>query len=508
MSISSTKTSPEIPLAEIVSQQLVLVALGNRLISPSFLRANGAQDVLLLENQSSQEFTRHQDHVEKRFLRLADVRMNNCSVAILFGRSTWSILDKRKFSQYRYVLIPCGWQSFASEIALLRYGKRNSLQRVGFTNLFIGKKLQKFHVLRVNISKKDQRRQYGPTGITALALLQMLSQIPYAVLRWSEKIEQETHEGDIDILIDHKAIDDFQYLLRQQIGTYPLDVYSDNGQEGYHYKGVPYFTRNLAKKILDSAQINNHNIRVADPHARFLSFCYHLTFHNKSERVTPGTEFVDSNTYHSPHYYQELERLSKLADVATPKSYSDIERILKESGVMPSLDLIGFYSRKNPFLKKRYFDCERYRVGLATFFIRDFGQGSEITMKIRACLVQSFEILEEGPINSENAENISREIRGGNWYDAAAPNHIALPIYWFVCWDPSPIKLNRKNRKKHPRMDNEKIRIKDQLRRDFAGDLYKTLRLVHSSDNTLEALEHIEHLPLKNREDIVNRVIL
>lgn len=309
-------------------------------------------------------------------------------------------------------------------------------------------------------------------------------------------IEAGTHEGDIDFLIARADLPAMRERLSRRIGTYPLDVYTDDGQEGFAYKSVPYFTPVLAKRLLETAVTSPGGLRIGSPVWRFLAFCYHLTFHNKSEKIAPGTEEIRPGIYPKPHYYGELVRLAGLAGCEVPRTYGDIERELKAAGVMPSLDLIGFYSNRNEFLKKRYFDQAPPKPGLATFFVRDFGAGDGLVMPVRERLEKAFRIVKEGVVDEGNRERIVLGVRGGNWADHDAPGGIAEPVYWFVCWDESPEVPSARTRRKHPRVDNEKVRVKDELRRDLAAAGVRSQRVIHSSDNTLEALDHLEHLGL------------
>jgi hypothetical protein len=315
-------------------------------------------------------------------------------------------------------------------------------------------------------------------------------------------MEAGQHQGDIDILVSQQALKDFKERFSEEVGTYSFDVYTDDGQGGHGFKSVPYFTPGLAQAILKTSILSEGGIRIAAPHWRFLAFCYHLMFHGKSRPPPPATLEIGPDSFTKPHYYQELQRLAHLAGAAMPHTFDDIENLLQNAGVLPSLDLIGFYSNKNPFLQKRYFDKAPMKIGLATFFVRDFGNGLEQVDALRARLLTYFEILAEGPIHGANRERVLHGVRGGNWADAAAPGGRAEPVYWFVCWDASPCPPSARTRRKHPRVDNEHIRLKDHLRRDLGGGGEKILRVVHSSDNSLEALDHLEHLGLKQHPEI------
>ena len=170
---------------------------------------------------------------------------------------------------------------------------------------------------------------------------------------------------------------------------------------------------------------------------------------------------------------------------------------------MPSLDLLGFYSQNDPFLTKRYFDKSLAPPGLVTFFLRDFGRGLADVEAVREQLKTVFEIHAEGPISDAMRAAVGRGVRGGNWTDAEAIAGSAEPVYWFVCWDPSPKLPSRRTRRKHPRVDNENVRIKDQIRSAIGNGRTRVRGLLHSSDNTREALDHLEALGIAEDAKIV-----
>lgn len=496
---------PNFPFAELVRDKLVLVALAGAKISAECLLENGALDVLILSRDGSSTPVRKANHVQKKFTRLADIRTNNCNVAILHGRAALALLEKRKFGRFSHILIPAGPARAAASLGLLRYGKRQVLVSAGRSVIECNGRQRTYLVLETHTELRDNRRQYGPSGLTPLELVHHLNGLDHVVLRWSEAIAAGNHEGDIDILISQTHLREFKKRFTRKIGTYPFDVYTDNGQDGHNYKSVPYFTHGLAKGVLEFADISNEGIRCASPRWRFLAFCYHLMFHNKSEKVAPGTVEIVPETFHSPHYHRELVRLAELAGEPPPRDFDEIERLLRDAGVLPSLDLIGFYSNKNAFLKKRYFDREPMRPGLATFFVRDFGSGVDVVPELRKRLMEKFEIIEEGPVDDSNRARVIQGVRGGNWADSEAPGGRAGPVYWFVCWDHFPRLPSARTRRKHPRVDNENIRLKDHLRRDLGGEK-KSLRVIHSSDNTLEAVDHLHHLGLTDHPGIADRL--
>jgi len=271
--------------------------------------------------------------------------------------------------------------------------------------------------------------------------------------------------------------------------------YTADGQEGHVFKDVPYFTGQLSREMLRDPVVDANGVRLPSPQWRYLAYCYHLLFHDKVPPNPPGAPRLSEDSFTKPHYHRELERLASLAGVPVAQTFDDMERQLRDAGVMPSLDMIGFYSNRNPFLAKRYFNGGPTAVGLATFFVRDFGLGLQAVPQLRAGLLKTFEILAEGPVDDTNRERVLNGVRGSNWSDPNAPGGRAEPVYWFVCWDHAPRRPSARTRRKHPRVDNENIRLKDDLRREFDGS-DKARRIIHSSDNSPEALEHLKHLGL------------
>ncbi|MBN2429034.1 MAG: hypothetical protein JXK94_11920 [Deltaproteobacteria bacterium] len=504
---SKKGSRPIIPFTDIVRDKLVLLALAGGKLSSEILKDNGARDVLVLDSKGNREAERHETYVRKRFSRIPDIRKNNCNVFVLHGIAVLGLMQKRQFARCGYILVPFGWPWFAAaRLALLRYGKRNILSFVGSTDINCNGKVFRYVVLAANVRMPDQSRQYGPTGCTPLEILRRLSGLNYVVLRSIEQIENGSHRGDLDILVHHQDLENIKTRLESEIGTYPIDVYTDNGQFGHCYKSVPYFTFKLAKGLLDSAYETDKGLRVAKGDWNFLAFCYHLLFHDKSETLEANSNAINSRTFSKSSYHAELERLANIAGRPVPRTFEEMEGELRRAGVMPSLDLIGFYSNKNAFLKHRYFDHTRVKAGLATFFLRDFGSGIKKVPILRERLLEHFEILAEGPVDEKNRDSVIKGVRGGNWADSSAPGGVAEPVYWFVCWDSSPQQPSPRTRRKHPRVDNERIRLKDELRHELCESEKKGKRIIHSSDNSFEALDHLEHLGLTDHPEIAKRL--
>lgn len=494
-----------IDFPSLIHDKLVLVALPDNALKPGVLLGSGARDVLFLTRDGSPTPDRRPDHVRKRYGRLADVRRSNCEIGILHGVSSLALVKKHQFARFKTVLIPFGPCLTSAWLGLLRYRAKKLLSVTGKTSLKFGGRERTYLVLAVGKGKVVNRRQYGPAGQTPLQILQQFADLDYVLLNESAKIEAGSHTRDVDILLAEDSLPALKDRLAQRVGTYSLDIYTDSGDNGHGFNSVPFFMPGLARRILDSATQRASGIREASAHWQYVAFCYHLLFHLNVAR--PGGNKISPQSLTVPRYFDKLRRLAEAAGEQPPATFDDLEARLRDEHAFPGIDLIGFYSVGNKFLKKRYFEEVHWKPGLATFILRDFGRGLSPVDEIRKLIEPDFRILAEGEVTDANRPAILKGVRGGNWLDADAPGGRAPPVYWFVCWDASPKPPSFRVRRKYPRIDNEKVRIKDAIRAE-AGRTdrgsRKGLRLLHSSDNTVEALEHIEHFGLD--EDIAHHI--
>ena len=497
-------------ISEIVREKLVLLVMPPKESIAKHVLAAGARDVLLLsKNGPSQAERLTGGYAEKQYRRIPCVRKNNCNVAILHGSSTFALLEKREFARFTHILVPTGVSLIAMALGLILYGKRGILKLAGVTQIRSGYVSSTFFVLETKVSSHDVARQYAPAGLSPMEIIREIEDIKYVLLRGAEEIANGDHLGDIDLLVAQSDLAELKARFQKKVGTYPVDIYSEDGQNGHAYKGVPYFTIPLARKLLKYAEINSSGIRLPTGEWAYTALCYHLLFHGKIRTPSDQNEKLRPKSFTREKYYHELVKSVKAAGLPLPASIHDLEKHLKAGGFMPSLDMIGFYSNKNSFLKDRYFGNPSVRMGLVTFFVRDFGQCAELNDMLRLRLSENFEILSEGAVDQFNRDTVIRGVRGGNWIDEAAPGNIAEPVYWFVCWDPNPVAPSAKTRRKHPRVDNENIRLKDQLRRDLGRNgAIRSLRVIHSSDNSMEAIDHIHLLGLEAHPQIAARLTM
>ena len=492
----------EIPLSRIVEGRHVALVSPPAGMVPETLTGAGAKGVLVLDARYRGSQEPAGCLVRKRYARLKDVYTNNCEVAILHGGSSAILSKKYKFQSFQKILIPIDFGLTGAVVGFLRYGRRGDLALAGRTRIRIGPRECVYLVLDVKDRRREIRRQYAPAGWSPLEIVRSVSDLDLVLLRGADKIALGEHTGDIDMLIASHDVDALKERLGARIGTYPVDVYTDDGSAGHTHNAAPYYAPDVAKRIIESALLDCAGIKVASRQWQFIAYCYHVLFHGK---LVSGAEKgpLTPQSFGNPDVLVELERLAARAGRSPPRSVGDLEAVLRESGAMPSLDLIGFYSHDDPFLKHRYFEKSSAPPGLATFFLRDFGRGLADVENVRRELKTVFEILAEGPVSDAIRTAVRRGVRGGNWTEGEVRDGHAEAIYWFVCWDPSPKLPTSRTQRKHPRVDNQNVRIKDRIRSAIGKGDTRMRGLLHSSDNTCEALDHLRALGLQTDAKLV-----
>jgi hypothetical protein len=488
-------------LSQILEGRKVVLAAPPAGFAPEALSALGAKGILILDANYHGPERLAGTLVRKRFGRLKDVYTNNCEVAILHGNSSLILSKKYKFQGFEKILVPLGFPIIGAAVGLLRYAKRGDLILAGRARLSHRGREASYLVLNVKDRLREVRRQFAPAVWSPLEIVRSISDLDLVVLRGAEKIAASQHSGDIDVLIASHALAALKERFGARIGTYPVDVYTEDGSSGHTHNAAPYYAPDVAKRIINSAALDCAGIRVASSEWQFISYCYHVLFHGKLIAEAENAP-LSRQSFRNPNGFDELERLASLEGRPIPQSVLDLESVLRGSNAMPSLDLVGFYSHDDPFLKHRYFNKSAAPPGLATFFVRDFGHGLADVGKVREQLNVLFEILAEGPVTDEMRVAVRRGVRGGNWTDSAAEGGHAEPVYWFVCWDPLPKPPSRRTQRKHPRVDNENVRIKDQIRSAIGKGDTRVRGLLHSSDNTCEALDHLEAIGILTDEKL------
>lgn len=424
---------------------------------------------------------------------------NNASILILGKSPGTALWSKDAFSKKQWLLMALRPWLILQLPALLRHIGRNRLTPQ-FKLALSG---QRFLCFEIKCDVLDNHRQFYPLDNTAREFLASIQDKNYVLLRGGDEIDALPAGSDIDLLIESGDIDGIIARHEEKLCTRPMDIYSHDGSNGFYFNRAPYVTPKLAEALLSGKLLKN-GIYIAAPKAQFLSDQFHTVFHQRRS-IPKGSEIIKKQDLRSASTYRRLEMAAQKAGQPMPQTYSEIEQNLKAAAVFPEIDLLGFYCVKNPFLQHRYL-TSGFKPGLATFFIRDFGGPQTEIENISAALATQFDILLEKPLHGEQQKIAVNAIRGGNWADPEAQGGNAPPVYLFVCLDRQPQEPSKRTKRKHPLVDNENNRIKEAIREQAAPERRKALRMIHGSDNTEEAVAHLQSLALDKAKEIEHHI--
>lgn len=417
-------------------------------------------------------------------------------MAVLTGSATLALRKQRFFRSFKWVCIGSftGW--LCSAPGLVRYALRGDLRFAGLMRLsdsWLTLPLLLFENRRCG--QGANQRLFVPVDMTASERIRLLKPIDYVILRWGDKVEREEHISDLDILIRDDALESTKILLAQCPGTYPVDVYTESGIDGHAFKSAPYYPPKVARRLLAAATTRQSGMKVLEGDLAYLAYAYHLLFH-KTARTPEGSEVLAPSFWPPGEALDELRRLARIADLRVPTTFTHLEEDLFAADMMPPLDMIGFYSNRNRFLRRRYM-ARKAAPGLSVFLVRDFGLQPDPLPEIRQKLCEvGYEIALEGVFGDAPASAFET-IRGGNWYDKYAPTRTAPPIYYLVCLNRNPTKPSKRTLARYPLVDDESVMIKRRIRDEFTRRRGATTNIVHASDNAAEAWEYVRSLGLE-----------
>jgi hypothetical protein len=441
--------------------------------------------------------------IVKNIKRHKDIYQNNCNALIIDNKYISIFCKKYKFLQFEIILFPVNIIALIPLLAIFRNFLKISIKLIGVTSLKFKGKEKLFFIVENKTSNANKRRQFAPDGLTPLEICQMISKYNAVVLRNITEIKNQTHRGDIDILISSADVDSLISELKCHIGTYPIDLYTDDGNMGFNFNGSAYYKKNFAQDIIKSAIINELNFKEPTAYMQYISYCYHLIFHGKIKNINKN-EIVNIFDFKNTCNFYKFAELAKKINRNSVFNMKEIEEVLKLEKYFPDRDLLGFYSNKDPFLNRRYLTNDKNSPGLITFFVRDFGIKNISYIEIEKLISKKFLILDQGYVTKSNREKIMAGVRGGNWFDQKRNGVEAPPVYWYIAWDEHPRVPSLRRRRKHPRVDNENISLKEQIRKKICHPSRVALPIIHSSDNTFEALDHLRLIGFEPNAQLIS----
>lgn len=329
--------------------------------------------------------------------------------------------------------------------------------------------------------------------------------INYVILRGFQELP-EWKSKDIDILIEESDIE--KLSLIKGISNSPHGIIGEIYVDGDNGKFLPYFPRELSKIVLKDSVTVEGCFKIPNELSYFYSYLYHIIYRKSKEYIVYNNEnwLLKSDN----KYYEELKRIMISLNMNFTNNAEELRVILKEKNYTPPLDLLRKMnlSVDNPFLsyltrqEEAYYSKKysQYKGLEIMFFVYRGFEISESDMgKVSKILKQKFIMISEGMLTSIEHKRFLHNVRGGNWGDDAQYEQGGLPLGYFVCIDERPQIPKKEYLDKNPYLSNINYFIKHTVRESLGN---RVKNILHSSDDSYEALEYIENLEEKRRREI------
>ena len=482
---------------DILKDRLVVSALGDPDWVKAAANAADVRDLLLLQSKPAQPALTCLTIESYRGLK--SIGQNNCEVALLDGRSVLALTRFKTFqrTRLRYLLVARSAFRMLALPSINRYLKKGKLRRHPPVLLGGNGKTRVFDVLEIAPDYRGDWILHAPRDLSPPETARRLSHLEGVSL---SNVEDEQQPPPY--LLRDAELDAAKALFDTRVGTVPIDLYTAEGHEGYCYKLVPSYLPRLAKRMITTSTETEVGIRECDPDHRFIACIFHLIFHEPSRHIPPGHNEIAQDTFANAKVLDHLRACAEAAGRDMPGSFDEMDQILRDADAMPGIDTIGFYAIGNPFVRHRYLRHARAHPGLATYFVRSTGHDTAAVNATRQALQERFTMLAEGPLEGEMRDQVESHIRGGVWIDNGAI--LAKPVHFFVVHDETPRPPEKDAKAKYVNLDNRNVlEVKVSLRRQQRADPERGA-LVHATDNSLEALEHLQFLSV-GESDVIAR---
>jgi hypothetical protein len=375
-------------------------------------------------------------------------------------------------------------------------------------------------ILLIKILKRvtpNARRFISPLlGVTDFFATLNQKQVSYAILRWFEDLPLIMPGEDIDMLVADKDIEKIEFLLSQQPGIIPCDLYTVSGLPGTAYKNMAYYPPFLAEQILAGAIAFKDIFAVPNPEIHFYSLAYHAIYHKGLKSGIPWSlEAAKEPKLNPEHEYQAiLENMANSLGIKAEITLQGLDDFLASINWRPSEDTLARLDSSQIWLTagtKPSVEIEPAIdiKGLAVFFIRQKALELNLEADITALLIkEGFNLITSQVLDSEAAKRVKYQVRGGNWGKGPWSESGGDPAMVLVAIDlmpvqPTPIELARQ-----PHLSNGRIVVKNTIRDTINQSLppEQQCNTVHSSDNEREAWNYLEIALPEQLEEIQQKI--
>ena len=193
----------------------------------------------------------------------------------------------------------------------------------------------------------DSARRYLRQGVTVDGFLGCLteSSVRYAVLRWFETLPYVGAGEDIDLLIADQDLPVAESLLTPYRGIRPaqkVDLYTPGGLPRTTFGGVPYFSAELAARVLNRAVLLHGRYKVPSPVDHLDSLAFHAVYHKGAASGLPRDEPAASPV--RGRIGLAIERLSRESSSGLELTLSALERHLAREGLAPPAEVLWAFA--------------------------------------------------------------------------------------------------------------------------------------------------------------------
>lgn len=350
-------------------------------------------------------------------------------------------------------------------------------------------------------------RQYIPRSISVDDFFKLLNgeQIKYIILRWFDKFPKFRKKEAIDLLVhDDDLVKINKHLSpHYKNNSIACNIYSISGISESNYNGLPYYPRHCAQEILDERILLNNKYFVPNPRHYLLSMAYHLVYHKAEDSGLPkGIREEDSELVHNNKYTRALRTLINQCGVNVKLSWVDLQRFLDKNDWTPELSVLKRLSEKSEWLKNLYYlklHDQQNSGEIMAFIIREWAHENNLTDWIIKWLGNhGLHILNIYELDKDRKKKATRNLRGGDWGYAKWKEYggSGKPVVLVIAYDFYPIPLDKMYQGEYPYVSNGNFLLKIKLRNELNKNrpLNRRRSIIHSSDNTLDALEFISTL--------------
>lgn len=366
-----------------------------------------------------------------------------------------------------------------------------------------------------------ETHQYIPSSISVDDFFKLLNQeqIKYIILRWFDKLPK-IRKGEAISLLVH---DDDLVTISKHVSpncennSIPCNIYSISGMMGTNYNGLPYYPSHCAQEMLDERILLHNKYFVPNPKHYLLSMAYHVVYHKAENSGLPrGIIKEDSELVHNNKYRKTLRTLINRCGIKVKLTWVDLQKFLDENNWTPELLVLKKLSEKSNWVKNLYYlklHDQQNTGELMAFIVREWAYENNLTDWIAKWLqTRGLHILNIYELDEDRKKKATSNLRGGNWGNEKWEKNSGSgkPAVLIIAYDFYPIPLDKGYKKYYPYVSNENFLLKINLRNELNSTMPRkeTRSIIHSSDNTLDALEFINTLYPEELPEILNKITL